>query len=366
MLYEVFMVMAEAVPLQNERDVLKRHLAANEYATLPDQIVRGIGNLLQKITHNPKPIPFWYSVLIIYLIIILTGSGLSIVLSEFNPKPIVVMIVGIGLIYTGLLLFKVHHNNFTAQLREHIVDSIESSHDLHDLQHWLHLTANTKAAMLFSGAVAVFGGLFVWFVYSSIGEFFGFGPTVAFVLSFFLYGAMVYYAILFSGLPNRLSRYPFKLYDPDPSSSGLIHHLSVAFMDALSLFALYAALITFVTAIEGLLVSFNIVRLLGWWAFLTGLFALVQHTLSKIITTAKYKTLSEVEVKIEQLLSHLDPNDKEAREGINWLMDYHDRIKSTPNSVLHVRALLEFVNSLILPLLAFVLANLKEIVDLFR
>jgi hypothetical protein len=358
--------MVETIPLQDTRDVLKRQLAANEYTTLPDRVVQGVGNLVQKITRNQKSMPFWYNALIMFLLIILLGSVISILLSEFYPRPILVMIIGMGLIYIGLLVFKVHHSSFTAQLREHIIDSIESSHDLHDLQHWLHLTTNTKAAMLFSGAVAVFGGLFVWFVYSSIGEVFGFGPTVAFVLSFFLYGAMVYYAIFFSILPNRLSRYQFKLYEPDPSSSVLIHHLSVAFMHALSLFALYAALITFVTAMEGLLVSFNIVRLLGWWTFLTGLFALVQHTLSKIITTAKYRTLNEVEVKIEQLLSHVDPNDKEAREGINWLMDYHDRIKSTPNSVLHVRTILEFVNSLILTLLAFVLANLKEIVGLFR
>ena len=52
-------------------------------------------------------------------------------------------------------------------------------------------------------------------------------------------------------------------------------------------------------------------------------------------------------------------------EAINRLMDYHDRIKATRNSALDLRAGLNFLNSLLLPLLAFLLANLKEVLKLF-
>ncbi len=357
--------MAETASLQNRRDELKQQLTVNE--TLLDLIVLRIGHLLQKLTHTAKPFPFWYSSLVIFLVIILSGLGISSLLSEFHPKPMMVMIGGIGLIYVGLILFKIHHNNFNARFREHIVDAIESDHDLLDLQHWLSLTSNTKVAVPFSLALAISAGLFLWFAYRMVtGELIGFGSIVAFLLSFIFYGAMIHYAILFSILPNRLRRYQFKLYEPDPSSSALIHHLSAAFRNALYLFAFYAALTTLVTAVEGLFVSINLFRLLGWWAVLTTFFITVQYALAQIITTSKFKALSEVEARVEQLLSHVDLNDKEAREGINWLMEYHDRINSTPNSALHLRAILEFINSLILPLLAFLLPNLNEMMNLFR
>lgn len=359
--------MGETAPLQNRRDVLKRQLAANESSTLPALIVLSIGNLLQKITRASKPLPFWYSSLVIFLVLMLSGLVVSILLKEFQPRSIMVMIGGIGLIFIGLLLFKVHHSNLNEHFREHIVDAIESDQDLLDLQHWLSLTSNTKVAMPFSCALAISAGLFLWFAYRRVtGELIGFGPIVAFTLTFIFYGALIYYAIIFSTLPNRLSQYHFKLYGPDPSSSALIHHLSSAFRNALYLFAFYAALATLVTAVEGLLVSINMFRLFGWWAILTAFFIAVQYTLSRIITTSKYKTLSEVETRVEHLLSHVNLSDKEAREGINWLMDYHDRINSTPNSALHLRAILEFINSLLLPLLAFLLTHLQEIMRLFR
>ncbi len=46
-------------------------------------------------------------------------------------------------------------------------------------------------------------------------------------------------------------------------------------------------------------------------------------------------------------------------------MDYHDRVKATRNSVLNLRAGLNFLNSLLIPLLAFILANLEKVLDLF-
>lgn len=46
-------------------------------------------------------------------------------------------------------------------------------------------------------------------------------------------------------------------------------------------------------------------------------------------------------------------------------MDYHDRIKATRNSALDLRAGLNFLNSLLLPLIAFVLGNLDKILAYF-
>jgi hypothetical protein len=46
---------------------------------------------------------------------------------------------------------------------------------------------------------------------------------------------------------------------------------------------------------------------------------------------------------------------------MNRLMDLHDRIKATRSSALDLRAGLAFLNSLLLPLIAFLLANLDRV-----
>ncbi len=53
-------------------------------------------------------------------------------------------------------------------------------------------------------------------------------------------------------------------------------------------------------------------------------------------------------------------------DAINRLMDYHDRIKGTHNSAFDLRAALSLINSLLLPLLALLLANIDKILGLFR
>jgi hypothetical protein len=53
-------------------------------------------------------------------------------------------------------------------------------------------------------------------------------------------------------------------------------------------------------------------------------------------------------------------------EAINRLLDYHDRVKDTRGSALDLRASLNFLNSLLLPPLAFLLADLDRLLALFK
>jgi len=74
--------------------------------------------------------------------------------------------------------------------------------------------------------------------------------------------------------------------------------------------------------------------------------------------------LNELQSKIETLYSEEEIPSKDGLDRLEKLMNYHDRIKATPNSALNFRASLNFLNSLLLPVLAFVLANL-DIVNKF-
>src|SRR4030095_13680335 len=96
------------------------------------------------------------------------------------------------------------------------------------------------------------------------------------------------------------------------------------------------------------------------------MYAAGQYHLSDLITRSKWKMLNEIQSKIERLYSGDDIPDKDTLDRLSKLMDYHDRIKATPNSALNFRASLNFLNSLLLPILAFVFANLDKVLDVIR
>jgi hypothetical protein len=96
------------------------------------------------------------------------------------------------------------------------------------------------------------------------------------------------------------------------------------------------------------------------------MYAAGQYHLSDVIVRAKWKLLNELQEKIEKLSGADEIPDKDGLDRLSKLMDYHDRIKATPNSALNFRASLNFLNSLLLPILAFILANLDKVIEVMR
>jgi len=165
-------------------------------------------------------------------------------------------------------------------------------------------------------------------------------------------------------LSARLYRYELKLFPADPSSSQLVYRLS----GELGLFAYFFAAFSVVVTLEissfRNFAFFGIITVLLWTPIIA-LFILNQTSLSNIIRQSKWKKLNELQTRIEKLQESENYTDKETMETINRLLDYHDRIKATKNSAVDLRTILNFVNSLLLPLIAFILGNLDLVFNLF-
>jgi hypothetical protein len=160
----------------------------------------------------------------------------------------------------------------------------------------------------------------------------------------------------------RLSRYQFKLNPVNPSSSEVIDRLSDTLNSFVYIAAVLLALATLFLFLFGLgNISNIILAVLAGWGPLIALFLTNQYALSKIITRAKWKKLNEIQAKIESLEAGEDIPSEKTLAHMTKLLDYYDRIKTTPNSALNLRAGLSFLNSLLLPLLAFILGNLEQI-----
>jgi hypothetical protein len=141
----------------------------------------------------------------------------------------------------------------------------------------------------------------------------------------------------------------------------VIAQLSRIITTLLYSFAVFIALAT-------LAVVFNIgaillVTLIGWVPTIIYFWG-GQRSLSKIITSAKWKTLNRIQEKIKAL-NKSDIGNKDNIESINRLMDYYERIRITPNSTFNVGIGFSLFNQLALPLTGLLVANIEKIRNLF-
>jgi len=361
--------------LIEKREELKRRLAAGEYRTLIDISLDGTSRIIQKISRNPRPISPWIGSAILYLIILLMGFVILViadstsVLKDGAEVAVIFFLVNLSLGYLsvpGLVVgnFYVHHvfNTFYYT----VLDAVQSIADISDFENWLKSVGNQKSHLLMSLVVGVPVGWFFAYGYSGIG--FDFRASVAiFLLSIgnFLFLYLLLHMVLLSA---RIGRYGLKLYVADPGSSEVIIQLGNLLSKFVYLVALYAAYLALIFFIIGVLTIGTVAGLvlLLFWVPIIAMFFINQNSLSGIIQRAKWKTLKEIQIRVERLHASKKLGENDTMQTINRLMDYHDRIKDSSNSSINVGAVLNLVNSLLLPLIALILANLDKILNLFK
>jgi len=253
---------------------------------------------------------------------------------------------------------------------ESIVEKIIFPDDIDDLEGWLE--RNFRPFLpLFAGLAG--GPILAYILIYNLNhsEFtpVNIGTMFVIVISCIQSIWVAYYlGPFYISLPPRLARYRFDLYTTDPSSSEVVGRLS-----RLMTFILYVTL-GFIALLTIGLNQVNVLNLqtafvfsLLIWVPTIVSYGAGQFHISTMITKAKWKTLDEIQSKIEVLYEDAlnkenETPKKETLDFIEKLMDSHDRIKITPNSALNLRAGLNFLNSLLLPILAFIVANLDKVI----
>ncbi|NJC98662.1 MAG: hypothetical protein FIB03_20405 [Anaerolineae bacterium] len=369
----------------------KRRVQENlhRYRSLPEYILDWVGAMLERIL-NPsaakargKFMPpdaseqedegfpsYWLNGALIALVTFGVGR-LTLFLQNYSPGPEETRLM-LWTAFTGALALianKVNIRAFLNTFREASLDKMIKSTDVDHLGHWLDINFGIWKPLL-SGVIV--GPFLAWLLYDSwlknpeiaaLGLDFQAGVFITIVLASIQSVWVGYYLYPFYvAFPSRLNRYEFDLYTTDPSSSEVVGRLS-----RLLTFILYVTLGFIVQLTVGLTVL-NVLSeqtpLAGFvfsifvWFPTVILYAAGQYHLSDVISRAKWRMLNEVQAKIESLYSEEEIPSRERLDRLEKLMDYHDRIKATPNSALNFRASLNFLNSLLLPVLAFVLANL--------
>lgn len=362
--------------LIEKRDELKRRLAAGEYITLVDVYLDWFDRLIRKITQRTIPLPGWYIVLILTLVYYLALYLISYVEGDLDNlyrliKPpgagrlIVISLGPVFFIVSTIIINQYIHRIFNLW-RDSGLDATESNASLKDFERWLKLACNRKLHLVVTISGGLLGGVYVTILVSNLAhQFMGYWYTFGAISILLYFYALVYLVLIAVILSANLRRYEMKLFGTDPSSSELIFQLSGMLNSIVYFVAAFAAFLTFIAAVLGLLLELSIIAVFVLWLPIIIMFILNQTSLSSIIRRAKWKTLNEIQTKVENLRSVGNFEEKETLEAINRIMDYHDRVKATRNSAIDLGTILNFINSLLLPLLAFILGNLEVVLNLF-
>ena len=365
--------------LIEKREELKRRLAAGEYKTLVDIFLERFDRLIRKITRQSKALPIWLITgilcfvltLIAFTAIYVAGDWFNLVhlggLMGFEHTAIVLRFLFNYVFYiASAVVINQYIGGIFIFWRDNMLDVIESVASLEQFEDWLEKVCNWRWHFLTAIIGGLVGGAYVVAILDArFGVFIGYGLTFACIVITIFFTAFLYLFLMIILLSARLRRYDLKLFAADPSNSELVSRLSRELSLGIYLVALFASIQTLSTAITGFLPVAGIVLVLILWLPIISMFILNQTSLATIIRRAKWKTLNEIQAKVEKLQAAENFEDKETMDSINRLMDYHDRVKATRNSALDLNTTLHFINSLLLPLIAFILANFDGVLKSF-
>jgi hypothetical protein len=354
--------MTAEASLTEAREELKRQLADGEAKSSVDLILDVAGRILQKLTRRSKPPAFWISALSVALLVSLIASLGSLLTGALSRDAYPTIALGAALIFLNLVLARSTFRRAFDTIRDKLLDGTESSAGLAGLRAWLIASGEVKWPALLGLAIYV---LYIAFILPNPIEDPSPAETIVMGGVMLMWtGFLLYYMFLFVLLPLRLSRCQFKLHIEDPVSTEVLVDWSGMMMFAAYMFAFMLAIGTLFTVTAGTFRMRTLIFITPRWLPLIALFVVNQLAISGVISRSKRKSLNDVEAQMEALRPKEDPPDHEAMETLLWLWDYHDRIKDTRDTVLNLKGILNLVNTLLIPLLAFLIANREAVFEL--
>jgi hypothetical protein len=319
---------------------------------------------------DTNPPPWYVGTIVLTIVAILPQILIALILKQLEQ------VIGDGLMWSLAALLVVQAIPLTHLVTrynttficDHIIDNIEDGKHLEDLRafaveylgnrQWMlsyALFASIIWSIISISIFSVFNHGFIGIVHSIDLWIFGFcGP-----------GLGLYFVQVLIQLPNRLGNYRYKVYELNPAQSEAINHIATLFTRPFLAIAIYLAVCTFVAGLfSGFLWVIALVIL--FWIPMIVEFINGQNAINKIISAAKWQALNRVQEKIRKHQGSADFDAPGNIESLNKLMDLYERIYSTSSFKLTIKSTLEFLNQLLLPLLAFLVSNFDKVIKLFK
>ena len=321
------------------------------------------GRILQKFTRSKTVPAVWVNaltlavviMLMVYLIALATGG-----ISRFGYRTI---IFGGALIFLNFMLAKKAFDRTFFTLRHKLVDGLASSTDVSGIRNWLKAAKNINTPAIISVLVyAVYTAFIFWNPADAPAPI---ETAMMGGIMLIWTGFILYYMFLYAIFPLKLKECTLKLHKENPASTQLLVDWNIMMNFAAYMFAIMLAMGTLFTLALAPLSLRTLIFIVPRWLLLIVLFAVNQIILSGMITRSKRETLNEVEEKMAAMRLEKKSLENEKLQAVMRLWDYHDRVKGTRNTLLNFKGIVNFISTLLIPFLAFMLANLDAIIKLF-
>ena len=316
---------------------------------------RAIGRLIGR----GKQASIWVSAAIVMCTNLLLGLTVSALLGETQFTTMKAILVNLMWVTYGFLLVPIFISTNTRMvefLRLRFVKSLQDESHIEELLSWAsrwfgHRSIQFFISLSFGIAVAL---LTFHSIYPSTK--FSVGQTLIYFICFFHVAVALYGLLSLLAFSSMLHKLSLVLYSDDPASSPILLQLSRQLRD-------YILVLAFATAglllLDGFVGTLNImvilITLVVAWIPILALFVLGNQAFSQQIIRVKHERLEKLQSEIMQL-SAVKEMDKDTIAHITSLMNFHDRVRATRNSLYNPEAFMNLVGSLALPLLAAILS----------
>ena len=359
--------------LLQKRQEIRDEIKGGKYKSLAGIMLDGTGRFIQKLTFSRKAPAFWFNslafailtLLICMLLSLLEEPASNLNLSAESTLMITVSgVLGILLGSSFVIAAASAHKKLMMTLQDTVLGVIESTENLNDLQSWLATTFSVRFQLLTSLLFPLLLFPINLYLRSEItGENLGIVVyLIALIAGFQAFTAFSVLSAIVT-MPHRLSYYQIKLFAADPSSSEVIDNLSDTINNIIFIAAILMTIFTIIAFLGNPWIVAIYILFLPWLGIII-IFASGHRALARIVIQAKWRTLNSIQAQIEALQTRSEILDEETLNQINKLLDYYNRIKATQNSAVDMRAGLNLLQSLLLPLIGLLIANALDILNI--
>ncbi len=169
--------------LTKKRNELKQEITNGMDGLLAGLVFDRVSRLTQRLGGRSNPPSLYYTTAIVAIIILIPGLVATTILEESDKFKKIGLTVSVYLEFSliALITARINMRRFLENVRDHVIDSIDSVKNLTSLRLWLPKLWTTGKSLSFG---LVFGFLVtavvVKFTSQSVGEFIGIGATISY------------------------------------------------------------------------------------------------------------------------------------------------------------------------------------------
>ena len=362
--------MQKSLELSEKHKQLQRQIPEMSESTIAARILNMAGSWIQRVTRQSHSVPWYVSALLLEIAAILPQTLIALVLRDPHQ------VIGEGLFWSvaavlvsvAIPLCHWSASYILLRIRDHIIPAMKDDNDLDRLKLFLVQLSDWRPPLIWAVLVSLIWTIIAVPIFNSANH----GPIrISYVFDIWLFGFLglgigVHYLTWFMRFPGGLKHNQYKLYQLDPSRSEIIAHISNISTPPFLATAIYLAVVTLIARLFEFFNWVIPVIIISFWIPLIVNFINSQSAINQIIESGKWRTLNEIQEHIHARKNGSGLNSSADIETLNKLMELYDRVHNARNTRLRITSILEFLNQLLLPLLAFLLSNYNAVLKLFN